>query len=204
MADLPSFELVLSAEERTSVKTSLAKAIVAFQDELLRDVHQHGGSLCQVCPSTLCLGGLDDAQTVFSAVDASATCFVVHATFSGHCRPLYMYASRSQVWLPDLTEDGSIHLKTKDLPFCVAGTGDLLALFRCISSRYSFATDVRSPSKLGAPGRVFLSSEVQANGCTEATTLKKTRKNTTHFVINTYTLTHNVSKCTHNSVSHTA
>lgn len=48
MADLPSFELVLSAEERTSVKTSLAKAIVAFQDELLRDIDQHGGSLCQV------------------------------------------------------------------------------------------------------------------------------------------------------------
>lgn len=65
-----------------------------------------------------------------------------------------------QVWLPELTEDGSIHLKTKDLPFCVAGSGDLLALFRCISSRYSFGTDQKSPNKLGAPGRVFLSSEV--------------------------------------------
>lgn len=48
MADLPSFELVLSTEERAIVKRALAKAIVAFQDELLRDVHQHGGSLCQV------------------------------------------------------------------------------------------------------------------------------------------------------------
>lgn len=46
------------------------------------------------------------------------------------------------------------------LPFCVAGTGDLLALFRCISCRYCFGTDIGAPAMLGAPGRVFATSEV--------------------------------------------
>jgi hypothetical protein len=50
--------------------------------------------------------------------------------------------------------------RTQGLPFCVAGTGDLLALFRCISCRYCFGTDVAAPLMLGAPGRVFTSSEV--------------------------------------------
>ena len=49
---------------------------------------------------------------------------------------------------------------SQGLPFCVAGTGDLLALFRCISCRYCFGTDVGAPLMLGAPGRVFTSSEV--------------------------------------------
>ena len=43
----------------------------------------------------------------------------------------------------------------------MAGTGDLLALFRCISCRYCFGTDVGAPLMLGAPGRVFTSSEVK-------------------------------------------
>ena len=47
------------------------------------------------------------------------------------------------------------------MPFCVAGMGDLLALFRCISCRFSFQTDDTKPESLGAPGRVFLS------GCPE-------------------------------------
>jgi len=41
------------------------------------------------------------------------------------------------------------------LPFCVAGVGDLLALFRCISCRYCFGTNIEKPDLLGAPGRVF-------------------------------------------------
>ena len=51
--------------------------------------------------------------------------------------------------------------RSQGLPFCVAGTGDLLALFRCISCRYCFGTDVGAPLMLGAPGRVFTSSEVE-------------------------------------------
>ncbi len=47
------------------------------------------------------------------------------------------------------------------LPFCVAGVGDLLALFRCISCRYCFGTDAATPAMLGAPGRVFTTSEVR-------------------------------------------
>ena len=48
------------------------------------------------------------------------------------------------------------------LPFCVAGVGDLLALFRCISCRYCFGTDATKPELLGAPGRVFTTQEVRA------------------------------------------
>ena len=46
------------------------------------------------------------------------------------------------------------------LPFCVAGVGDLLALFRCISCRYCFGTNIDKPDLLGAPGRVFTTMEV--------------------------------------------
>ncbi len=42
----------------------------------------------------------------------------------------------------------------------MAGVGDLLALFRCISCRHYFGTDVRAPLALGTPGRVFTSAEV--------------------------------------------
>lgn len=31
------------------------------------------------------------------------------------------------------------------LPFCIAGAGDLLALFRCVSCRYKFSTDKLKP-----------------------------------------------------------
>lgn len=55
------------------------------------------------------------------------------------------------------------------MPFCVAGLGDLLALFRCVSCRFSFATDASHPEHLGAPGRVFTTSMVRAgwglSGC---------------------------------------
>lgn len=65
------------------------------------------------------------------------------------------------MWLPQQSSDGQVVLKTKEMPFCVAGMGDLLALFRCISCRFSFQTDDSQPERLGAPGRVFLS------GCPE-------------------------------------
>lgn len=114
-----------------------------------------------------------------------------------------------QVWLPELSDDGDMVLRTKarpfssvhvqsaicgalraspcpasvhgvpgtvqsvplqsttvlmwpqGLPFCVAGIGDLLALFRCVSCRYCFGTDPTKPELLGAPGRVFTTQEVQ-------------------------------------------
>lgn len=53
-------------------------------------------------------------------------------------------------------------LGLQGLPFCVAGLGDMLALFRCISCRFAFGTNVQRPNTLGAPGRVFTSSEVGA------------------------------------------
>ena len=67
--------------------------------------------------------------------------------------------SRPQVWLPQQDDDGSVNLRTKGFPFCVAGMGDLLALFRCVSCRFSFGTDPGRPDRLGAPGRVFLTGE---------------------------------------------
>ena len=51
--------------------------------------------------------------------------------------------------------------RMQGMPFCVAGMGDLLALFRCISCRFNFGTNVARPNTLGAPGRVFTSSEVR-------------------------------------------
>ncbi|KAK9868521.1 hypothetical protein WJX84_003456 [Apatococcus fuscideae] len=73
--------------------------------------------------------------------------------------------SLCQVWLPETTSHGSVVLKSKGLPFCVAGIGDFLALFRCISCRYCFGTDVQKPELLGAPGRVFttLTPEMSQN-----------------------------------------
>jgi hypothetical protein len=48
------------------------------------------------------------------------------------------------------------------LPFSIAGVGDLLALFRCVSCRYRFSTDVMKPALQGAIGRVYLTCEVRA------------------------------------------
>jgi hypothetical protein len=64
-----------------------------------------------------------------------------------------------QVWLPEHGPGGDQQLVTKGLPFCVAGMGDLLALFRCISCRFRFGTDAAHPDVLGAPGRVYISGE---------------------------------------------
>lgn len=59
-----------------------------------------------------------------------------------------------------LTSDSDVGLHLQGLPFCVAGIGDLLALFRCVSCRYCFGTDASKPELLGAPGRVFTTQEV--------------------------------------------
>lgn len=64
-----------------------------------------------------------------------------------------------QVWMPEMHSDGSMYLGAQGLPFAVAGVGDLLALFRCVSCRYRFSTDVMKPSLMGAIGRVYASCE---------------------------------------------
>lgn len=46
----------------------------------------------------------------------------------------------------------------------MAGVGDLLALFRCVSVRYRFSTDVMKPSLMGAIGRVYSTLEVRRGG----------------------------------------
>ncbi|KAF5834819.1 hypothetical protein DUNSADRAFT_8402 [Dunaliella salina] len=65
-----------------------------------------------------------------------------------------------QMWMPAQLSDGSTVLGAQGLPFALSGVGDLLALFRCVSVRYRFATDVNKPALMGAPGRVFTSLEV--------------------------------------------
>ncbi|CAL8467791.1 g7329 [Coccomyxa elongata] len=65
----------------------------------------------------------------------------------------------SQIWLPSISEDGSVVLGTQGVPFSVSGTVDLLALFRCISCRFKFTTDVTDPNNMGVVGRVFASGE---------------------------------------------
>lgn len=53
-----------------------------------------------------------------------------------------------------------MHMPLQGLPFAIAGIGDLLALFRCVSCRYRFSTDVTRPALMGAIGRVYSSCEV--------------------------------------------
>ena len=48
------------------------------------------------------------------------------------------------------------------LPYAVAGVGDMLALFRCISCKYTFSTTTDVSDLLGAPGRIFATGEVRA------------------------------------------
>mmetsp|Transcript_19095 Transcript_19095/g.41176 ORF Transcript_19095/g.41176 Transcript_19095/m.41176 type:complete len:407 (-) Transcript_19095:428-1648(-) len=64
-----------------------------------------------------------------------------------------------QVWMPEHCADGSVVLSAQGLPFAVVGVGDLLALFRCVSVRYRFATDVMKPTLMGAVGRVYATGE---------------------------------------------
>jgi hypothetical protein len=52
-------------------------------------------------------------------------------------------------------------VSAQGLPYAVAGVGDLLALFRCISCKYTFSTTTDVPDLLGAPGRVFATGEVR-------------------------------------------
>lgn len=46
-------------------------------------------------------------------------------------------------------------LSTQGIPFCIVGCADLLALFRCISCKYSFSTDTSKPWLMGPVGRVY-------------------------------------------------
>ncbi|GBF98869.1 hypothetical protein Rsub_11473 [Raphidocelis subcapitata] len=64
-----------------------------------------------------------------------------------------------QVWMPSQAPDGTTVLSAQGLPFAVAGVGDLLALFRCVSCRYRFSTDESKPALMGAIGRVYSSCE---------------------------------------------
>eukprot|EP00210_Caulerpa_lentillifera_P002070 g1985.t1 len=64
-----------------------------------------------------------------------------------------------QVWLPEVNGNAKTVLSTYGLPYAVAGVSDLLALFRCISCRYTFSTDVMQPCLLGAIGRVYTTTE---------------------------------------------
>lgn len=67
--------------------------------------------------------------------------------------------SLAQIWLPETGPDGSVELYTQGLPYSINGVGDLLALFRCISCKYKFATDPGKALQMGAVGRVFTSGE---------------------------------------------
>ena len=42
-----------------------------------------------------------------------------------------------------------------------AGPGDMLALFRCLSCKYSFSPDLKQLAMMGGPGRVYHSGEVR-------------------------------------------
>lgn len=55
----------------------------------------------------------------------------------------------------------ALTISLQGLPFAIAGVGDLLALFRCVSCRYRFAADASRPALMGAIGRVFSSWEVR-------------------------------------------
>ena len=61
---------------------------------------------------------------------------------------------------PNLVMSSSV--SAQGLPYAVAGVGDLLALFRCISCKYTFSTTTEVPALLGAPGRVFATGEVRS------------------------------------------
>ena len=74
------------------------------------------------------------------------------------------------------------------LPFCVAGVGDLLALFRCVSCRYCFGTDPTKPELLGAPGRVFTTQEVRTFGLHPVTPMLRPSRLSERHVLCAYQL----------------
>lgn len=51
---------------------------------------------------------------------------------------------------PRALSQGGLALLLQGLPFAINGVGDLLALFRCISCKYKFSTDVTKHSSMGA------------------------------------------------------
>ncbi len=78
----------------------------------------------------------------------------------GHGGVIRRWLPPLQVWMPEQSSDGTVVLSAHGLPFAVIGVGDLLALFRCVSVRYRFSTDISKPSLMGAIGRVFVTMEV--------------------------------------------
>lgn len=66
--------------------------------------------------------------------------------------------------MPERLSNGETVLSSQGLPFAVVGVREdssLLALFRCVSVRYRFSTDVHKPAPMGCVGRVFSSMEVR-------------------------------------------
>lgn len=69
-----------------------------------------------------------------------------------------------QIWMPTMVTEGegsTVTLATKGLPFSLIGPGDTLAAFRCLSCAYTFTTDRCQLTRMGAPGRVFSTGEVE-------------------------------------------
>jgi hypothetical protein len=118
MADRPQ-----ETHGASSVKLTLARAFVGFQDKYLSS-YPSQGLLCQA--------------------------WIPSIQYTGQCGH---GDSNSN---PNATV-----LATKGNPFFVAGQSgaDLLALFRCVSCRFKFGTDIRTPQELGAPGRVYISAK---------------------------------------------
>jgi hypothetical protein len=63
-------------------------------------------------------------------------------------------------WMARGGPDAPLRPLSQGLPFSVAGVGDLLALFRCVSVQYRFSTDVSKPTLMGAIDRVYVTGEV--------------------------------------------
>lgn len=75
----------------------------------------------------------------------------------------------AQIWLPEPGEDGGVVLNTQGLPYSINGVGDLLALFRCISCKYKFSTDVAKAQQMGAGGcRVRCTGRTGCHGAANA------------------------------------
>lgn len=66
-----------------------------------------------------------------------------------------------QVWVPNFQADGTLGLTCSGAPYAITGAGDLLALFRCVSCRYTFSPRHSDPRQRGSVGRVFQSHRVR-------------------------------------------
>ena len=174
-------------EESSSLTRRLAKAVLQFQDRFM-DLRVHSGSLCQVRSrrSSASISAALAGNPALSTTACQQQCYPLTLqvwlcdTIEAGAAPLL----RTKVSLDKLSSNPvcvlhcvvcvqGTHAKQEDctrqcrlrslmqgLPFCVSGIGDLLALFRCISCRYTFSTNAQSAGLLGAPGRVVTTGEV--------------------------------------------